>query len=270
MTRYRLLCLILCAFAISAASAEPLTYTYKTAGGIDLKAHVIVPAGHDASAKAPALLFYHGGGFRVGSPQAGFDIGEALAKHGVVTVSFQYRLLTAPATMDQIIADGKSSVRWTREHAMELGIDPDKIVAAGHSAGGYLAAATQMLAGFDEPSENHDVSSQPNAMVLWSPAIIHTEESLRSRLPEHATLSEYLPAEHISSELPPTIFIHGTADENVPHERSIRLNREFLAAGVDSELFLLEGVDHYFRDPTPRAEVARLMHNFINKLGYLP
>jgi hypothetical protein len=39
---------------------------------------------------------------------------------------------------------------------------------------------------------------------------------------------------------------------------------------VDSELFLPEGVDHYFLDPTPRAEVARLMHNFINKLGYLP
>jgi len=270
MTRYSLLSVLLSVFAISVASAEPTTQTYKTAGGIDLLAHVISPDGHRASAKAPALLFYHGGGFRVGSPQVGFDIGEALAKHGVVTISFQYRLLDAPATMDQIIADGKSSVRWAREHAMELGIDPDKIIAAGHSAGGYLAAATEMLAGFDEPSENRHVSSQPNAMVLWSPAIIHTEESIRSRLPEHAMLTDYLPAEHISNELPPTIFIHGTADENVPNERSMRLNREFLAAGVDSELFFLEGVDHYFRDPTPRAEVARLMRNFIAKLGYLP
>ena len=260
---------IFCLFALSATAAEHSTFTYKTIGDRELHAHVISPDGHSVSADAPALLFYHGGGFTVGSPQAGFSIGEALAEHGIVMIAFEYRFTSDPATMDQIIADAKSSVRWTREHAVELGIDANKVIASGHSAGGYLAAAVEMLPKFDEPTENAHVSSRPDAAVLWSAAVMTTEERLRSRLPPHAAIVDFQPDQYVTSGLPPTIFIHGTADDVVPPERSVQLYEQFLSAGIDSELFLIEGADHFFRAPGFRTRVADLIHEFIDGLGYL-
>jgi len=220
MLRFSVLSVLLSAFGSSATAAEHSTFTYKTIGDRELHAFVISPDGDSASAGLPALLFYHGGGFTVGSPQAGFDIGEALAEHGIVTIAFEYRFTSDPATMDQIIADAKSSVRWTREHAAELGVDRNNVIASGHSAGGYLAAAV-----------------------------------------------DFQPDRYVTSDLPPTIFIHGTADDVVPKERSIQLNERFL--GTTSELFLIEGADHFFRAPRFRTQVADLIHEFIEGLGYL-
>lgn len=269
MTRNCVLSILLFNVALSATAAEHSTFTYKTIGERELLAHVVSPDGHSANAEAPALIFYHGGGFRVSSPQSGFSIGEELAKHGIVMIAIEYRFLTDPATMDQIIADGKSSVRWTRENAMMLGIDTNKIIASGHSAGGYLAAAVEMLPKFNEPTENIYVSSQPNAMVLWSPALLTTEERMRPRMPLNANLIDFQPDQHVSKDLPPTIFIHGTADDRVSPDVSINLNQKFVEASVDSELWLIEGADHFFREWEFRSQVADHILEFIRGLGYL-
>lgn len=269
MTRNGLFLILLYSAALSATAAEHSTYNYKTVGERKLLAHVVSPDGHNANTSAPALLFYHGGGFRAGSPQAGFSIGEELAKHGIVMIAVEYRFTTDPATMDQIIADGKSSVRWTRENATILGIDPEKIIASGHSAGGYLAAAVEMLPKFDGPTENIDVSSQPNAMILWSPALVTTEERMRPRMPPHGKLIDFQPDQYVNNDLPPTIFIHGTTDENVSPDVSINLNRKFVEAGVDAELWLIEGADHYFREWEFRSQVADHMLEFARRLGYV-
>ncbi|MBN86612.1 MAG: hypothetical protein CL885_03730, partial [Dehalococcoidia bacterium] len=74
------------------------------------------------------------------------------------------------------IEDGKSAIRWVREHASELGIDPNRLAAGGGSAGGHVAATTGVLKGLDNPAEDASVSSRPRALVLFNPVIDTTEK----------------------------------------------------------------------------------------------
>jgi acetyl esterase/lipase len=100
----------------------------------------------DTPGPHPCLLWFHGGGYVIGS--AGMDalrLQAWAARFGCVTVSVEYRLAPEdpfPAAHD----DGMQVLGWLGEHADELGIDRDRIVVAGASAGGGLAAAVALAA----------------------------------------------------------------------------------------------------------------------------
>ena len=82
-----------------------------------------------------------------------------------------YRVKTRQKTTPrECVQDGKSAVRWIRINAGRLGIDPDRIAAAGGSAGGHVAAATGICDGFDDSADkNPKISSKPNALILFNP-----------------------------------------------------------------------------------------------------
>ncbi|MGF7235593.1 MAG: alpha/beta hydrolase [Frankia sp.] len=95
----------------------------------------------------PALYFIHGGGMVIGDNRLalvpdGLDLAREL---GLVVVSVEYRLAPEhphPAPVEDCYA----GLTWTADHATELGIDPDRIIITGRSAGGGLAAAVALLA----------------------------------------------------------------------------------------------------------------------------
>jgi acetyl esterase len=102
-----------------------------------LRARVFLPA---RSGPHPALVYYHGGGFVIMSPETHAKIAKELCVGAdVAVISVDYRLAPEhpyPAPVD----DGVAAFAWVRTHARELEIDPARIGVAGDSAGGNLAA----------------------------------------------------------------------------------------------------------------------------------
>lgn len=94
----------------------------------------------------PLLVYFHGGGWVVGSVAASDPFCRALANaSGCAVLSVEYRLAPEdryPAAAD----DAYAATRWSAEHAAELGIDPSRIAVGGSSAGGNLAAVVALMA----------------------------------------------------------------------------------------------------------------------------
>jgi len=106
----------------------------------------------DAGAGLPCLAFIHGGFWQEGSKAGAGFAARGYAEAGWAHVAIGYTL--APeATLAQILAEIGAALRHLRAHAGDYGIDPDRIVLAGHSAGAHLAASVLAgLAGEDLPA----------------------------------------------------------------------------------------------------------------------
>lgn len=88
---------------------------------------------------APLIVFFHGGYWRRLHKDDATFVMRGFAPHGIATAVVNYSL--APAVpLEEIVAQARRSVAWLRANAKEHGADPSRIVVAGHSAGGQLAA----------------------------------------------------------------------------------------------------------------------------------
>ena len=132
--------LILCSLATCAAypsNVSPQTHTYKTVGGLEIKADVYLPT--DSKIR-PAIIWMHGGSLISGSREDPTEVNRYI-QAGIAVVSIDYRL--APETkLPDILQDVRDAYQWLRSKGPGLfRIDPDRIAMVGHSAGGYLALA---------------------------------------------------------------------------------------------------------------------------------
>ena len=94
-------------------------------------------------------------------------VGEAFAERGSVVANIRYRLHTPDdgTTAFDSVKDAKSAVRYVRSHAKVLGIDPDKIVAGGRSAGGHLAASLGVHYGMDALNVGDDLDAMADHLL---------------------------------------------------------------------------------------------------------
>jgi dienelactone hydrolase len=190
--------------------------------------------------------------FFVGNKNAGYIINDAkaLGARGYTSVSANYRLQQESLWPAQI-HDTKAAIRWTRANADRLGVEPNRIVIAGYSAGGMLslmAAGTNGRKEFEGEGGNAGVSSDVNASIgvypLASAQIATGLFAQGQATPENIAAAS--PTSHISKTFAPTIFIHGTNDGTVPVQSSIDFFSKLHALGVPSTLTLIQGADHAF------------------------
>lgn len=227
---------------------------YKTINGKDLAADMFYTAETRQNIMNPAIVFFHGGGWAYGKPSEFYTTCIRYAKKGFITFSIQYRLSITEdgivpnpeITPVECVKDARSALRWVRENAAAFHIDPNKIIAAGQSAGGQMALGTAMFDGINEPSDNLAISPIPNALLLFS-SNLNTIEAwcewlLGERRGEIWSISPY---HNLRPGLPPAIEFHGTEDCQVPFYILNLFKEKTLSLGNYFESVVYEGRGHY-------------------------
>ncbi len=253
--------------------------TYKRVGEVELKLHIFNPKGHEVGDQRPVIVFFFGGGWVGGDPKQFFRYARDFAEMGFVGISAEHRVKKKHgATPFDCVEDGKSAIRWVRENAKKLGVNVNQVVAAGGSAGGHVAACSGVIEGYEGKGENVEVSSQPNAMVLFNPVIDTTERGFGMLKVGKANKEKVSPCHHIRAGLPPTLLLHGKADRVVPHENVVRFQKLMVGAGNVCELESFEGAGHgFFNDATFRPSngdrnyqlCLKRASKFLRGLGYV-
>jgi acetyl esterase/lipase len=242
-------------------TTQPQIIPYKTpAGSAPLNLHVFTPPGGQTTMR-PALVFFFGGGWSTGTPVQFYAECRHFAAEGYVAITTDYRISSthAGATAFDSVADAKSVIRYLRSHAAGLGIDPNRIIAAGASAGGHLAAATALLPGLDDPSDNPAVSPRPDALLLWYPVIDngpngYAYSSFGTRY------REISPLHNIGLNPPPTLTLLGTADSYIPVATGQDFQTRLRNFGGRADLVLYPGGKHPlypYRDPSAATQAFR-------------
>lgn len=240
---------------VPAGVTEETDIDYGRGGDTDLKLDLYSPTG--LTAPVPGLILIHGGGWRSGHRQDYKFYTTRFAAHGYVAATVTYRLKEA-GYFPNCVEDVKCAVRWMRENAERIHVDPDRIAVMGGSAGGHLA----MMAGFSsdvpefEGSGGHaGVSSAVQAVIdIYGPTDFTSGPNRNHRLVTGFLQGTYeelpdkfqkaSPITYVDPSDPPTLIIHGTIDSLVPVRQSDLLAKKFQELGMDYWYDRMDGWPH--------------------------
>jgi acetyl esterase/lipase len=261
---------------------------YKSIDDVKLNMYIFTPTDFKATDERAAIVFFFGGGWKSGSPAQFYHQCKHLASRGMVAMATDYRVLSRHQTKAvKSVEDAKSAIRWVRKNSKRLGVDPARIVAAGGSAGGHLAACTALISKFDIETGRDEPSSQPSSLVLFNPALVLAPVdgkvpldpkrvgSLRERMGvDTRELSPYHHIEGLLRQPMPTIIFHGTADATVAFRTAELFAQAMKKAGKRCELMASEGEGHGFFNYGRKRNAAyektvKQMDAFLVSMGYI-
>jgi acetyl esterase/lipase len=243
------------------------------AGAPDVAITVVRPRRADASRPAPGVLGIHGGGYVLGTRFFGTtELIDLAVRYGAVGVAVEYRL--APEHRGPAAAeDCYAALEWLAANAAELGVDPERLIVSGASAGGGLAAAVALMA-------RDRGGPRLAGQLLNSPMLDDRNDTISSRQYDgigawdrnnndtgwDAALGADRFTERVSpysaparatdlSGLPPAYIEVGSAE--VFRDEDVDYAMRIWAAGGQAELHVWSGAYHGFSGFSPDAAVSQ-------------
>lgn len=236
----------------------------------------------------PAIIALPGGGWRsIDRRNYGASVVAAFVPYGYVVVPTDY-LYASPGGANSwpgAVKDVRAAVRWVRSHADSLGVNPNKIVVSGESAGAHLATLAGVLPerGFDPGTgklvDGNAVSGKPNAVVdFYGPTDLANQWRVRpaarpylstflggslDKVPERFAASS--PITHVSADDPPTYIIQGDADKIIPVADTVAFDAALKAVGVPEQLTIVKGIPHGFRFHISEINLAASVRSFLSE-----
>lgn len=245
---------------------------YKQVGATKLFLAIHTPEQLDSTRKHPAVVFFFGGGWKGGDRSHFINHANYFVKRGLICFLADYRTETKNGTTPfEALKDAKSAIRYIRKNASEFGIDSNKIIASGGSAGGHLAAATALIKKYNETSDDLSVSCIPNALVLFNPVIDNGPGGYGYERVGDA-YKDYSPLHNIEKGAPPTILFLGTKDKLIPVATAEYYKTVMEKVGSKCELKIYEGGEHGFfnyRNFENYKQTVNESDLFLQSLGYL-
>ena len=200
--------------------------------------------------KVPGVILFHGGGWTGGALKQFQYACHYFASRGLVAATVNYRMLKKNEskklsddklnTKRTCITSAKSAIRWMKQHADELGIDPKRIITGGGSAGGHIAVLATTNPGLNDPDDPKDVDTSVVAYMLFNPAF-----SAKDAPDTEVDVLNYLKA-----DLPPAIFFFGTVDSWKIGSDEV-LKKLKALGNTTAELWIAEGQKHSFFNHVP-------------------
>ena len=238
------------------------SHTYRVTAGEPLQLHVY----GDRPTDAPALVLFHGGGWTYGSPLELAPLAWLFSRGQWRVILPEYRLAASHGT-DALDAldDARAAVAWIRAHASRLGIDPERLVLGGASAGAQLAAATAMAAG----------ATAARGLLLLAP-VTDTSAAVLERRPRLSRLfrgrgQEVSPIHLIRADAPATLILHGSADGIIPLEASEAFCAAMARQGAPCRTVVLDGGSHrFFKLPWNWRWVVEQSRTLLEELAVPP
>ena len=242
-------------------------YIYKHSAGKPRQMEIYFPPEHDpAKAKVPGMILFHGGSWTGGSLSQ-FRIACAyFASRGLVCATAEYQMLPKNAKLPAgetrkrvCVTDAKSAIRWFKQHANELGIDPQRIITGGGSAGGHISALATLNPGLNDPADPKDIDTSVVAYLWFNPAFAVDD----TKDPEIDILR------HLKADLPPAIAFFGDMDNwkkgwDIAHARWKALGTKTI------DLRIAPGQTHSFFNKDPWQTVTLIAADqFLVKQGLL-
>ncbi len=189
---------------------------YKQVDSTALFLEVYYPEEIQVSKNYPAMVFFFGGGWVNGDKVQFRNQAAYFSRRGIVCFLVDYRTKNWNNTSPYESAkDAKSAIRFIRKNAANFQIDPNKIIASGGSAGGQFAAATALIKGYNEDSDDLAISPVPNALVLFNPVIDNGPGGYGYERIGDAYKS-FSPLHNIKAGAPPSLILLGTNDALIP------------------------------------------------------
>lgn len=205
-----------------------------------------------------AVLVIPGGGYAIlAANHEGHDIAKAFNAIGVTAFVLKYRLPNDTCMFNKEwvpFLDAQTAMKYIRDNAGELGIDPDKTGVIGFSAGGHLAStlATQYQLNLNDQGSR--TNARPNFAILGYPvismedSIVHkgSKNSLIGKDASKASIEQFSSNLQVSRFTPPTFLFHAKDDKTVPVANSLQMKAALDAKKVPAELLLMEKGGHGF------------------------
>lgn len=261
--------------AIAASYRVVPDVTYHVADGFEAKLDLYVPR---SDGPHPTLMQIHRGGWVGGSKESNVLRFLPYLEMGWAVANVEYRLAEvslAPAAVEDCLC----ALRWIIRNAQDYGLDPDRIVVTGYSAGGHLALTTGMVpasAGLDRQCPGNE-PLQVAAIVNWygitdvgdlldGPNMrSYAVEWLGSTSNRYDVAERVSPLTYVRPGLPPVLTIHGDADPIVPYSHAVRLREALDDAGVPNRLHTVPGGGHGGFSVEEYQEAYEVLRGFLER-----
>jgi acetyl esterase/lipase len=248
------------------------TIIYKEIDGHELEMVIYKPE-LKSNLSLPAIVFFFGGGWVQGTTEHFKQQAEYFASRGMIAICPEYRIRSKHGTTPfESMKDAKSAMRYIKIHADELGVDTNRIVASGGSAGGHLAACTAIIDEINESTDDLSVSTVPMALILFNPVVDTGKRGYGQEKVEGREF-EISPVHHISKNVPPTLIMHGKSDTTVPYENVVRFEHAMHQHGNVCKLIgyrkQVHGFFNYDRNPKFFKKTLQKTESFLEDRNLL-
>ncbi|MCP5535842.1 MAG: alpha/beta hydrolase [Akkermansiaceae bacterium] len=221
------------------------SYIYQSEDGFELVAHCFFPENHDASELKPAIVFFHGGLWDVSMTTQFAPHCMHFASRGMLAVVVEYRVASKhQATPEDALEDAQMAMLWLKHNHVTLGVDPNRIIAAGAASGAHMALSLAML---PEVIEVDGYSPRPLGVIALSSIVDTTKKGgEHNRFADSKKAALHSPSKLIRKGLCPMLIVHGKSDTIVPYEPVARFAKALKRKKNKCEFIDFEAVNHSF------------------------